>query len=99
MANFTGYFLSLGYAVNRSLLSGRSQQRLIELHRSANAALQELNQHHSLLIGALLGCDSRTQRAMLEEHRARATTAVESLVKLGAFLDHCRIAPEAIEQA
>lgn len=85
--------------MNRSLLSGRSQQRLIELHRSANTALQELNQHHSLLIGALLGCDSTTQRSMLEEHRARAASAVESLVKLGTFLDHCRIAPETVEQA
>lgn len=85
--------------MQRSLLSGRSQQRLIELQRAANSALQELNQHHSLLIGALLGCDNGTQRAMLEEHRARAASAVESLLKLGTFLDHCRIAPESVEQA
>jgi hypothetical protein len=81
--------------VNRSLLSGRSQQRLIELHRASNQALQDLNQHHSLLIGALLGCDNATQRMMLDEHRAFAATAVESLLKLGNFLNHCRIAPEA----
>jgi hypothetical protein len=81
--------------VNRSLLSGRSQQRLIELHRAANQAVQDLNQHHSLLIGALLGCDKATQRMMLDEHRAIAATAVESLLKLGSFLNHCRIAPEA----
>jgi hypothetical protein len=81
--------------VNRSLLSGRSQQRLIELHRAANSAVQELNQHHSLLIGALLGCDNATQRMMLDEHRAIASAAVESLLKLGTFLNHCRIAPEA----
>jgi hypothetical protein len=81
--------------VNRSLLSGRSQQRLIELHRAANQAVQELNQHHSLLIGALLGCDNATQRMMLDEHRAIAGAAVESLLKLGSFLNHCRIAPEA----
>ena len=85
--------------MNRSLLSGRSQQRLVELHRAANTALQELNQHHSLLIGALLGCDSATQRQMLDEHRSKAATAVESLVKLGTFLDHCRIAPEVAEGA
>jgi hypothetical protein len=77
------------------LLSGRSQQRLIELHRAANAAVQELNQHHSLLIGALLGCDNATQRMMLDEHRVIAATAVESLLKLGSFLNHCRIAQEA----
>lgn len=81
--------------MNRSLLSGRSQQRLIELHRAANAAVQELNQHHSLLIGALLGCDSATQRMMLDEHRAMAAATVEALLKLGNFLNHCRIAPEA----
>jgi hypothetical protein len=78
--------------VNRSLLSGRSQQRLIELHRAANLAMQELNQHHSLLIGALLSCDNATQRMMLDEHRAISASAVEALLKLGTFLNHCRIA-------
>ena len=78
--------------MDRSLLSGRSQQRLIELHRFANSAIQELNQHHSLLIGALRSCDSATQKAMLEAHRSRAASAVESLVRLGTFLEHCRIA-------
>jgi hypothetical protein len=81
--------------VNRSLLSGRSQQRLIELQRAANVTLQELNQHHSLLIGALLGCDNATQRTMLDEHRALVASAVDSLLKLNAFLNHCRVAPEA----
>jgi hypothetical protein len=85
--------------VNRSLLSGRSQQRLIELHRAANAAVLDLNQHHSLLIGALLGCDNATQRVMLEQHRARAASALECLVKLGTFLEHCRINAEAPEGA
>jgi hypothetical protein len=74
------------------LLSGRSQQRLIELHRAANLAMQELNQHHSLLIGALLSCDNATQRMMLDEHRAISASAVEALLKLGTFLNHCRIA-------
>lgn len=80
--------------MDRSLLSGRSQQRLIELHRFANTAIQELNQHHSLLIGALRGCDSATQKSMLEAHRTRAANAVQSLVRLGTFLEHCRIASE-----
>ena len=78
--------------MNRSLLSGRSQQRLIELHRAANLAMQELNQHHSLLIGALLSCDNATQRMMLDEHRAISAAAVGALLKLGTFLNHCRIA-------
>ncbi|MET0498690.1 MAG: hypothetical protein ABW106_10540 [Steroidobacteraceae bacterium] len=85
--------------MDRSLLSGRSQQRLIELHRFANSAIQELNQHHSLLIGALRSCDSATQKAMLEEHRSRAASAVESLVRLGTFLEHCRIASTATQSA
>lgn len=80
--------------MNRSLLSGRSQQRLIELHRAANVAVQELNQHHSLLIGALLSCDNATQRVMLDEHRAMSAAAVEALLKLGTFLNHCRISSE-----
>jgi hypothetical protein len=83
--------------VNRSLLSGRSQQRLIELHRAANVAMQELNQHHSLLIGALLGCDNATQRMMLDEHRAISAAAVEALLKLGTFLNHCRIAEASVD--
>ena len=85
--------------MDRSLLSGRSQQRLIELHRFANSAIQELNQHHSLLIGALRSCDSATQKAMLEAHRSRAASAVESLVRLGTFLEHCRIASTAASQS
>ena len=84
--------------MNRSLLSGRSQQRLVDLHRAANAAVHELNQHHMLLLGALSGCDNATQRAMLEEYRSRAAATVEALSKLGTFLDHCRIAPELSEQ-
>lgn len=83
--------------MNRSLLSGRSQQRLIELHRAANASMQELNQHHSLLIGALLGCDNPTQRMMLDEHRAISAAAVEALLKLGTFLSHCRIAETSVD--
>lgn len=80
--------------MSRSLLSTRSQQRLVELQRAANTAVQELNQHHTLLIGALLGCDSATQRTMLDAHRERAAVAIEALTRLGTFLDHCRIAPE-----
>jgi hypothetical protein len=77
--------------VTRSLLSGRSQQRLIELQRAANAAVQELNQSHTLFVGALQGCDNSTQQMMLTEHRERTAAAIETLARLGAFLDHCRI--------
>jgi hypothetical protein len=85
--------------VNRSLLSGRSQRRLVELQRAANSAVQELNKHHGLLLGALLGCDVGTQRIMLDEYRERSVRAHEALLKLGSFLDHCRISHETAEQA
>jgi hypothetical protein len=84
--------------VTRSLLSARSQQRLIELQRAANAALQDLNQSHMLFVGALQGCDNGTQQLMLSEHRERTAAAIETLARLGAFLDHCRIGPQIHEQ-
>ena len=62
-----------------------------ELHRGVSAAAQALSQHHSLLVGALLSCDSATQRAMLEEHRSRIVGALDALGRLGTFLDQCRI--------
>lgn len=67
----------------------------MELHRAAAMTLQALSQHHSLLVGAMLGCDAATQQSMLEEHRARVAAALESLVRLGNFLDHCRIGSTA----
>jgi len=79
------------------LLSGRSQKRLVELHRAVNSSIQSLNHHHSLVLGALLSCDASTQKQMLDDHRALAADAVEAVVKLSTFLDHCRIAPESVE--
>ncbi|MBB6091245.1 hypothetical protein HNQ60_000091 [Povalibacter uvarum] len=78
-------------AVRRSLLSGRSQLRLAELHRAVATSLQTLNQHHSLLVGALMSCDAATQQAMRDEHRRHVAVAIDALAKLGIFLDHCRI--------
>lgn len=78
-------------AVRRSLLSGRSQLRLAELHRGVATSLQALNQHHGLLVGALMGCDGPTQQSMLEEHRRHVMTAVEALGRLGQFLERCHI--------
>lgn len=69
----------------------------MELHRSVSTTVQMLNRHHSLLVGALRGCDATTQQDMLNEHRAQVATALESLARLGAFIDHCRIGePEKI---
>lgn len=66
----------------------------MELHRAVKMALQSLTQHHSLLVGAILGCDTATQQSMLDEHRMRVAAAHEALVRLGEFLDHCRIGPD-----
>jgi hypothetical protein len=77
------------------LLSGRSQQRLMELHRAAGTALQALSQHHSLLVGALRGCDMSTQQSMLEEHRMLVASALETLARLGTFIEQCKIVPAA----
>ena len=79
----------------RSLLSGRSQQRLMELHRATGASLQSLNQHHSLLVGALRSCDVTTQQSMLDEHRLLVATALETLTRLGNFIEQCKIVPAA----
>lgn len=67
----------------------------MELHRAAGTALQALSQHHSLLVGALRGCDMSTQQTMLEEHRKLAAAALETLVRLGTFIEQCKIAPVA----
>lgn len=65
----------------------------MELHRATGSSLQALNQHHSLLVGALRGCDLSTQQAMLEEHRLLVTTALETLARLRTFIEQCKIVP------
>lgn len=67
----------------------------MELHRAVGTGMQALSQHHSLLVGALLGCDAATQQSMLEEHRQRIAAALESLARLANFIEQCRIAPTA----
>lgn len=77
--------------MNRYLSSGRSQQRLMELHRAISTAVQALNQHHTVLVGAILSCDQSTQQRVLEEHRSLIATANESVARLASFADQCRI--------
>lgn len=67
----------------------------MELHRATASSLQSLNQHHSLLVGALRGCDLSTQQSMLEEHRMLVSTALETLMRLGNFIEQCKIVPAA----
>jgi hypothetical protein len=67
----------------------------MELHRATGNSLQALSQHHSLLVGALRGCDMSTQQAMLEEHRMLVATALETLARLGTFIEQCKIVPAA----
>lgn len=67
----------------------------MELHRAAGTALQALSQHHSLLVGALRGCDMSTQQAMVEEHRMLVASALETLTRLGTFIEQCKLVPPA----
>jgi hypothetical protein len=67
----------------------------MELHRAVSTGMQALSQHHSLLVGAVLGCDAATQQSMLEEHRMRVAAALEALARLANFIDQCRIGPAA----
>ena len=71
----------------------------MELHRAVSTAMQALNQHHNLLVGALLGCDAVTQQSMLDEHRVRVALLAESLTRLATFIDQCRIVPVPGESA
>jgi hypothetical protein len=80
-----------GEAVNRYLSSGRSQQRLMELHRGISTAVQALNQHHTVLVGAILGCDQSTQKRVLDDHRALIAAAGEAVARLSSFADQCRV--------
>ena len=84
-------FVTPGDAVNRYLSSGRSQQRLMELHRAISTAVQALNQHHTVLVGAILGCDQSTQQRVLEEHRSLIAAASDSVTRLASFADQCRV--------
>ena len=70
----------------------------MELHRAVGTSLQTLSHHHNLLVGALRSCDAPTQQAMLEEHRALVAAAVESLVRLGTFIEQCKIVPADARQ-
>lgn len=80
-----------GALVNRYLNSGRSQQRLMELHRAISSSVQALNQHHTVLVGAILGCDAGTQQRVLDEHRSLIQAAGETIARLGMFAEQCRV--------
>jgi hypothetical protein len=63
----------------------------MELHRAISMAVQALNQHHTVLVGAILGCDQSTQQRVLEEHRSLIAAAGDSVARLASFTDQCRI--------
>lgn len=63
----------------------------MELHRAISTAVQALNQHHTVLVGAILGCDQSTQQRVLEEHRSLIAAAGDSVTRLACFADQCRI--------
>lgn len=63
----------------------------MELHRAISTAVQALNQHHTVLVGAILGCDQPTQQRVLDEHRSLIAAAGDSVARLASFADQCRI--------
>lgn len=67
----------------------------MELHRAISTAVQTLNQHHTVLVGAILGCDASTQQRVLDEHRALIASAADAVARLASFADQCRIGAAA----
>lgn len=69
---------------------GRAQQRLADLHRAVNAAVQGLHQHQLVVVTALRGDDATMQQAVLEEHQVRVSTAMQEIATLSSFVDRLR---------
>lgn len=67
----------------------------MELHRAISTAVQTLNQHHTVLVGAILGCDPSTQQRVLDDHRALIANAADAVARLASFTDQCRIGSAA----
>lgn len=63
----------------------------MELHRAISSAVQALNQHHTVLVGAILGCDTSTQQRVLNEHRSLIESAADAIARLGSFAEQCRV--------
>jgi hypothetical protein len=69
-----------------SLLSGRAQDRLLQLQRALNAELRSLNSQQSLLLGALQACDLGTQSSLLQEYLQRVEAVLDIVARLQAFV-------------
>jgi hypothetical protein len=69
-----------------NLLSGRAQDRLVQLQRALTAELRKLNAHQSLLYGALQACDIGTQASLLQEYLERVDAVLSVVVRLRAFV-------------
>lgn len=63
----------------------------MELHRAISSAVQLLNQHHTVLVGAIMSCDASTQQRVLNEHRSLIDNAAEAVARLRSFAEQCRV--------
>ena len=78
-----------------SLLSGRAQDRLSQLHRVLTNELRSLTTQHSLLFGALQACDTETQGSVLREYFDRIATLKVAAERLHAFVSrHLLVTPD-----
>ena len=71
-----------------SLLSGRAQDRLLQLQRALTMDLRALNTQQSLLLGALQACDIGTQSSLLQDYLERVDAVVVTVERLRVFVAH-----------
>jgi hypothetical protein len=84
------------------VLSGRAQDRLLQLQRALADELRSLHSQQSLLFGALQACDLSTQSSHLQDYLERINAVLNAVVRLRAFIGrHCGLAspPEQRETA
>ena len=68
----------------------------MELHRAISSSVQILNQHHTVLVGAILSCDISTQERVLREHRSLIDNAADAIGRLSSFAAQCRAGAPAL---
>ena len=71
-----------------SLLSGRAQERLIQLHRTLSSEVRSLATQQSLLLGALQACDRATQESIMRDYAIRVDAVLTAISAVRAFLTH-----------
>jgi hypothetical protein len=68
------------------VLSGRAQDRLLQLQRALADELRSLNAQQSLLFGALQACDLSTQSSHLQDYLERVDAVLSAATRLRIFI-------------